>query len=103
MTNSEKTEMATHVDDFIDAPSFDSDRERYAKWVLHLFRLPASLKITFQDYISQYKLFGTYKGNKYRITGASRLGDVWLTSNFNQHTGYELRVSVDDISDWSNK
>ena len=36
-----------------------------------------------------------------RCTGASRLGDVWLTSDFNQEMGYEKRVDVEECSNWS--
>lgn len=97
--------MTTHVDDFIDEPCFNDNepQETYAKWMLFCFRLPASLKISFKTYLPTTKLFGVYEDKKYRITGASRMGDVWITSDFNQTTGYEQRVSVDKISQWSDK
>ncbi len=86
-----------HVDEFID----DRNTDAYASWFFNLARLPAILQFKFEDQIKQYKLFCQYDGKTYRVTGASRLGDVWLTRNFEQHTGYELRVDINDCSDWS--
>lgn len=51
--------------------------------------------------MEDYKLFCMYKGERYRCTGASRMGDVWLHSDFSQDTGYEHRVDVEECSDWS--
>jgi len=48
------------------------------------------------------KLFCTYQGTRWRVTGASRLGDVWLTKNIDKDTGYDERVNVSDITEWSN-
>lgn len=93
-----------HIDDFID---FGTDRtsvdEVYARWVFNHFRLSANLKYTFAPFMKEHKLFCTYEGEKYRVTGASCLGDVWLTKNFNQDTGYQSRVDVSECSDWSKK
>lgn len=86
-----------HVDDFIDDPETDV----YASWFLTLHRLPAILKFKFADQIKQYKLFCDYEGERWRVTGASRLGDVWLTKNFDQSGGYQERVSIDRCSNWN--
>jgi len=88
-----------HVDDFIRA----YDKDKYARWFLMLQRLPALMKSHFHEWIKEYKLFCTYEGKRYRCTGSSRLGDVWLTSDFNRDTGYELRVNVEDCTEWSSK
>ena len=87
-----------HIDEFIDNPFND---DKYARWVFNHFRLSASLKNAFAEFMSDCFLFCTYKGKRMRCTGASRLGDVWLTSDFNQDVGYELRVIVEDCSEWS--
>ncbi len=87
-----------HVDDFI---SVGYLKDQYARWMLMHFRLPAALAIDFLPLLEGKKLFATFKGERYRVTGASRLGDVWLTSDFNKDTGYEHRVSVEELSDWS--
>lgn len=93
-----------HVDDFIEQPSFESKEDylAYSKWVLNYFRLPSTLKNSFAPFMQDNKLFGIYKDNKkYRVTGASRLGDVWLATDSQRTVGYDLRVDVSDISNWS--
>ena len=90
----------THVDDFIDFSRDMSEATTYARWFFLLHRLPASLKASFRKQILSYKLFCMYQGKKYRVTGASRMGDIWLTSNMEQDTGYELRVNLADCSEW---
>lgn len=87
----------THVDDFVQ----DMTKDRYARWVLFLHRLPALLRTDFAEQIAEQKLFADWKGRRYRVTGASRLGDVWLASNFNQEVGYDHRVSVDELSNFA--
>ena len=90
-----------HVDDFIDNYRCNSEEEKYARWCFMLFRLPASLHADFHKQIDQYKLFCTYQGKRYRVTGASRAGDVFLTKNPKRDMGYELRVNLNDCSEWS--
>lgn len=82
-----------HVDDFIDDPSSDP----YAASWFESFRRPAIDKMRQPD---ERKLFATYQGIRYRVTGCSRLGDVWLHSNVNEDTRYQHRVNVDACSDW---
>ena len=91
-----------HVDDFIMRTSADKGAT-YARFVLTLFRLPALQLTMFQPWISQHKLFCTWKGERFRVTGASRLGDIWLTRDFNKDIGYDNdgRVDVADCSEWS--
>lgn len=86
-----------HVDDFINR--FGSDA--YAAWVLHHFRLPAILKAKFHPLVGAHKLFATYEGKRYRVIGASRMGDVWLTKDFTRENGYDKRVDVAACSAWS--
>ena len=88
-----------HVDEFIQ----DYQKDKYARWFFVLHRFPAFMQADFSEWIKPYKLFCTYKGKKYRCTGASRLGDVWLTPDFNREVGYELRVEVEECSEWSDK
>lgn len=89
-----------HVDNFID---YNYSEECYARWVLNHFRLPAVLKMDFEPFMKEHKLFCTYKDKRFRVIGASRLGDIWLTSDFKRNTGYEKRVDVDECSNWSDK
>lgn len=83
-----------HVDDFIDDPTSDP----YAARWLGLFRRPAREKLREPN---EDKLFATHEGQRWRVIGCSRFGDVWLTSNFRRADGYEYRVCVDECSDWS--
>lgn len=85
-----------HIDDFVD----DRSQDPYARWMFLHFRLPAILQILAREFIAT-KLFCTYEGDRYRVTGASRLGDVWLTTDFEKSQGYDDRVDVADCSDWS--
>lgn len=86
-----------HIDDFID----DYKQDAYARWMFMHFRLPADQQQAFAPFIKNRKLFCTYRNERFRVTGASRLGDVWLTRNYNKDTGYELRVIVTECSAWS--
>jgi hypothetical protein len=89
-----------HVDDFVSFPP-DDEAGCYAAFCFLLFRLPAVMKIAFGKQIEQYKLFCTYQGNRYRVTGASRLGDVWLSKDFERDAGYDLRVCLEECTEWS--
>jgi hypothetical protein len=92
VTTHDKSE-ARHVDDFIDDPTTN----RYASSWFESFRRPAWDKMTAPD---TRQLFANYKGKRYRVTGCSRLGDVWLHSDFSEDTTYEHRVNVDECSSW---
>ena len=90
-----------HVDEFIDRGiNRKCEDEKYARWMLNHFRLPARLSFDFDRFMELHKLFCDFDGERYRVTGASSLGDVWLTKDFNQRTGYQKRVDVDEISNW---
>lgn len=91
-----------HVDEFVSFPP-DDDAGRYAAWCLMLFRLPAVMKIAFGKWADKYKLFCTYEGKRWRVTGASRLGDVWLAEDFAREDGYDKRVDLAECKDWSGK
>jgi hypothetical protein len=86
------------VDDFID---HGPDTVTYARFALLLMRLPAINQIAFKELIAEYKLFCTFEGNRYRVTGASRMGDIWLHSHPEATVGYEKRVDVADCSSFS--
>lgn len=93
----------THVDDFIDQLEPSSANELYARWFFLLFRFPAMTKAQFRTFLEPYKLFCEYGGRRYRVTGCSRMGDVWLSADFKRDCGYELRVDVADCSAWGNE
>ena len=96
------TTDTTHVDRWLDTPSIDP-QENYAKFIIDYFRLPAWKQSAFKGYLMSYKLFCTYESVVYRCTGASRIGDVWLNSDYTAVNGYTLRVNVTDCSNWSSE
>jgi len=99
---------STHIDDWIDygpvnyhkLTESEQDEINYARWFLFYKRSPATLQMAFAKAMREHKLFCDYEGVRYRCTGASRLGDVWLTSDLNQDYGYERRVEVLKCSNW---
>lgn len=88
-----------HVDYFID----DRKQDAYARWMLMHFRLPADQKLAFEPFIRDRKLFCTYEGKRYRVTGASTMGDIWLVKDQTRDHGYDYRVLVADCSAWSSQ
>ncbi len=87
-----------HVDDFIDG---HHGKDKYARWWFSLFRLPAVLKLDFAEWTSQYKLYCDYQGKRYRVTGCSRMGDVWLHADLQyEGSSYQMRVDVAQCSAW---
>lgn len=98
-----------HVDQFIDSDLYHINLSRtftepfgpYARFFFHLCRLPAILRGAFAPYIKEYQLYCEYQGEEYRVTGASRLGDIWLTKDFGQSTGYQLRVDIAACGNWT--
>jgi hypothetical protein len=88
-----------HVDDFIWR---NHGGDPYARFVLALYRQPASLKLAIEPWVKQHPLYCTYAGKRYRCTGASRMGDVWLRADPSQDTGYDAggRVPVAACSEW---
>ena len=91
-----------HVDEWVDACKFNQTvGEKYARWFFFLARLAAIYRMDWANWFKHNKLFCTYEGTRYRCTGASRLGDVWLAKDYTRETGYDLRVDLSKCSDWS--
>ncbi len=96
-----------HIDEWIEDVSFIKEDESlgdtdYARWMLMYFRLPALMQMKFKRFMGEYKLFFTHKGKRYRCTGASRMGDVYGTTNFEQSTGYTDRgIEPEECTNWS--
>lgn len=90
-----------HVDDFVSCPPMNDEAASYAAFFFMLSTLPAVMQIAFRKWTEHYKLFCTYDGKRYRVTGASRMGDVWLAESFARDSGYDLRVDLAKCSEWS--
>ncbi len=101
---SEVKKEPTHIYEWLDHPELlTTEAERMVHKFLDYRTLPA-----FEQYKPENKakvaglnVFCEYKGIKYKITGASRLGDVWLAEDFNRDAGYDKRVMIDDCSKFS--
>lgn len=89
-----------HVDDFIDHYKSNA----YARWVFTIFRLPAALAGAVAPWSKQFRLYCDYQGKRWRVIGASRMGDVWLTSKLEASGDgfpYEQRVDVAECSNFT--
>lgn len=96
----------SHVHFFIDYGSMKStadSSEAYARWVLMYFTLSATLQQLFYPYMKDRQLYCTFENQRWRITGASRLGDVWLSKTLagTPKSRYDLRVCISDCSEFS--
>jgi hypothetical protein len=93
-----------HIDDLLDNcyDAISDPALRYAYWFFTIARLPAAEKSVIQPFTKDIKLFVDYEGKTWRVTGASKFGDIYLTRNLNQDTGYEKRVTPDitKLSGW---
>jgi hypothetical protein len=49
------------------------------------------------------KCYATHQGKRVRLVMASRFGDVGITTNLKAERGYEARVGLHDLSDFSDK
>lgn len=101
--DAEENEEFKHIDDWLDTPTFSDEGETYAKFVLDYKRMPAWKISAYYKWMGQFKLFCTYEGERYRCTGASRMGDVWLAKDHNRENGYDKRVDINACSAWGDK
>ena len=88
-----------HVDDWLDTPTLDDEQLRLAKeWVEH-FRRPAGESDA--KWLDARLVTCIYHGELFRVSGASRMGDLWLNRDLNKNWGHDLRVNVARCSEWS--
>lgn len=71
----------------------------YARWVMSMMDIPATLSFDVQNFINQHILLCNYEDVPHRVVGISRLGDVFITDNF-QSTSYNKRVPVDKLKNF---
>lgn len=99
----ETPEGFTHIDYWLEDHMFIKDENlRHAAFCFEIWRMPAYKYYNFDSlpWLENLRLFCDYEGARYRVVGASSMGDVWLTSKF-QNTQYEQRVDVAKCSNWS--
>lgn len=91
-----------HVDAWLDRVTMNpGPGEAYARWWLEQARYPAWKQAIYKPIMEQHKLFCTWNGQQWRVTGASSMGDIWLAADINRVSGYDERVPVAECSEWS--
>lgn len=90
------SEATKRCDDYID----DLSQPECLRVFLDYARSPAYSQLRI---IPRPKLFANYKGKRVRVVMASRFGDVGITSKLHAEHGYERRVSVSELSGFSDK
>lgn len=78
-----------------------TDAANYARWVMHQYNVPASMSFDFEKFRRECKLYCTYKDRRYRYSGHSRHGDVWIREDFHSSEGYDLRVNIYELTNFS--
>lgn len=88
-----------HVDDWIgDFTTIGKDT--YAKYILDYMRRSALMQQVLSNEFKDKKLFCIYKGKKYRVTMASRLGHIGLSEKLDERYGYNICVYPEECSEW---
>lgn len=90
------TQTFRHCDDYIDDPTQPEVLRKF----LDRARSPAHGML---DKTPAPQLFATYRGKRYRVTMASRLGDVGLNEDFAKDHGYSIRTAIEDLSQFSDR
>jgi len=99
-----------HIDEWLDTGAsspamFDAMSDpglAYAHFMFSYFRQPAWMRMVHAPFYKDRALFVDYRGKTWRVTGASRMGDIWLAKDFTRVDGYDLRVDMDlsRMSNW---
>lgn len=93
-----KAQEFKHCDDYID----DESQPQVLRTFLEWHRSPASTMMKRRE-AGQIppKLFASFKGERYRVTMASTLGDVGISRHHQQEYGYHARMPVEWLTDFS--
>ena len=90
--------MMKHCDDYVE----DFKQPDCLVWFIFINRLPATLKhLAFRVLDEKPKLFADFKGQRVRVVMASRLGDVGITYDLSKENGYDTRVYVEELDNFS--
>ena len=104
MNKAEKKEPL-HCDEYVwGFASVKGDANEDLKWFLFVNRQPAILKVLMLEKgVKDPVLFADHQGKRVRVVMASRFGDVGITNDLKAERGYDLRVSIEDLSNFSSK
>ena len=86
--------MMIHCDDYIDDPSAPAVLRKF----LAFARAPAHGQSLPKPHPT---LYADYEGKRVRVTMASRLGDVGITTDLGRELGYELRLAISQLSNFA--
>jgi hypothetical protein len=98
MPGRDKEDMK-HCDDYI----HDFSAPKVLRVFLLVHRLPAADKLLLNDAGINPVLYADYEGQTHRVTMASRLGDLGITTKLDRENGYELRVPVEALTNFRDK
>lgn len=87
-------EPTDHCDDCIDDPAASAALRKF----LAFARAPAHGQLLPKPHP---QLFADHEGTRVRVTVASRFGDVGITTDLGAEAGYEQRVRVSQLSNFS--
>lgn len=94
MTRSPDRTDAKHCDAYIDDPTAPDALRKF----LAFARSPAHGQLLPKPHP---KLFADHESRRVRVTMASRMGDVGITTELDVEFGYEMRVSVSRLDNFS--
>jgi hypothetical protein len=96
------------VNDFLDRIPMWFNEEAYLNYVhfmLSHFRKPAVEKMAHEPFMRKFNLFATFEGTRWKVTGASRFGDIFLAKDLKRENGcgYNRRVMLNfaKLTEWS--
>ena len=81
----------------------DLDAPMCLRWFLFINRLPAVETVLCSQNGVAPQLYADYKNKRVRVTMASSMGDVGITNNLSKESGYNSRVAVEELSNFSDK
>lgn len=101
----EDKKTAWGVDEWLNSSTSDCVSDKtlaYVHFFFTLHRFRAVERLIHHPFTQQFKLFADFEGVTWRITGASRLGDIYLSANPKREVGYDRRVTLDfaKITNW---
>ena len=88
--------VAKHCDDYI----HDLSAPQVLRVFLLVNRMPAADKLLLKSSGFSPELYADFEGQTYRVTMASRFGDLAITKKLDAEYGYELRVPVELLSNF---
>lgn len=79
----------------------------YVHFIFEHFRQPAVIKVARAEYMKYFGLFVTHEERRYKVTGASRFGVIYLATDLDREngSGYDLSVPLNfaKLTQWSDR